>query len=106
MCHKKLGDLESYTKQNLSELIKQISFLQKNYLFITNYLKLDNKKKPYDGHFINSSDTQELNTIGNGNKTTLNIRLEMAYVPNQYNVFYMILGSSERHHREQSSQYN
>ena len=74
LCHKKLGDLESYTKQNLSELIKQISFLQKNYLFITNYLKLDNKKKPYDGHFINSYDTQELNTIGNENKNSLNIR--------------------------------
>ena len=55
---KKIDDLESLIKEQILEMVKQIGNLQKNYLYLTNIIKGENK-------ILNSARTKEFNTSEN-----------------------------------------
>ena len=55
---KKFEDLESLIKEHILEIIKQIGNLQKNYYYLTNIIKGENKN-------LNSARTKECNTSEN-----------------------------------------
>ena len=55
---KKFDELESLVKEQILEMVKQIGNLQKNYLYLTNIIKGENKT-------LNSARTKECNTSEN-----------------------------------------
>ena len=82
---KKLGDLESFTKDQIFEMIKQIDYLKKNYTHLINIIKLESKnienlrlngyktnKSVYNSpHSIGNINTN--NSVNNENKNILNL---------------------------------
>ena len=64
---KKLGDLESFTKEQILEMIKQIEYLQKNYTHIINIIKMENKN-------FNNVRLNGFNSTKNRNNTSYLVR--------------------------------
>ena len=83
----KLINLESFTKDKYTELIKQINVLKKNYLILTNFIKKEKKNKTSNSNNIsgyktltnNSAVHKRTNILGNifvtnnENKNVLNL---------------------------------
>ena len=89
---KKLGDLESFTREQIIELIKQINLLKNNYLFLTNVVKKENNLFKLNGfNTINAiskashsrpnifNKNVNKNLINNENKNTLNLTTNYFY---------------------------
>ena len=70
---KKLDDLESFTKEQILEVIKQISFLKKNYLILTNIIKKEKEKEKQHFNSFNLNDYNTINSINNSTHSRANI---------------------------------
>jgi hypothetical protein len=92
--NKKLGDLESFTKEQLLDIIKQMNLLKKNYLIITKVLQKENKNiYPFKLSELNTINSllnkasqskpnifnKNKNLINNENKNILNLTTNYFY---------------------------
>ena len=77
---KKLGDLESFTREQIIEIVKQINLLKKTYTYITNMMKREKSnsnsfKSNNHNNEQSHGNTNSLNNnyINNENKNSLNL---------------------------------
>ena len=82
---KKIGDLETFTREQIIEIIKQINILKKTYTYISNILKRDKNSSSYKSNGYNSGhnnifdqpdgggNSNNNNFINNENRNSLNL---------------------------------
>lgn len=69
---KKLGDLESFTKEQIFELIKQINIIKKSYSYLTNIIKKENSSNSKISNGCNTNHNIFDTSHGSGSFSTNN----------------------------------